>query len=185
MSWIQTHTNLAFDYNDINPDRIRLVDIARALSQQSRFLGHLNSFYSTAEHCYHVSQRAEALARGQGMSAADVLMCARWGHLHDASEAYVGDLPSPLKRLPFMSGYVQLEHDIQAVLKEKYGIVTTPRMEEIVKQADLELCNTERQTLKGPPPADWADLPPSLEVKLYCFSPIQAEKVFLQHWSER
>jgi hypothetical protein len=182
MSWIQTYTGLEFRYDELDLDTICLEDIARALSQQSRFLGHLHNYYSTAEHSYYVSQRAEVLAADRGLSRLGILTCARWGHLHDASEAYVGDLPAPMKQLPFMEGYVRLEKEIQAAIKIKFGIATTPEMEAIVRQADLELCNTERLALLGPPPTAWQPLPPPLDIRLHCFSPIQAERAFLARW---
>jgi hypothetical protein len=65
-----------------NPDDIRIADIAHALSQQYRFAGHTRTFYSVAEHSVRVS-----------------LLCrpddALWGLLHDASEAFLTDVPAP------------------------------------------------------------------------------------------
>lgn len=182
MSWIQTYTNLEFRYDDINPDRICLEDIARALSRQARFLGHTNRVYSGGEHSWHVSKRVEVLAREHGMSDKAVVMCAKWGHLHDASEAYVGNLPAPLKQLPFMEGYVALEKDLQSAIKKKFCIVVTPEMEAFVKHADLELLNTERRHLLGPSPAGWIPLPPPIDIRLYHWNPVQAEQAFLARW---
>jgi hypothetical protein len=184
VSWIQTYTNLEFRYDDINPDCICLEDIARALAAQTRFLGHTSRRYSGAEHSYRVSERAWDLAVERNLSWSDVFMCARWGHLHDSSEAYVGDLPTPLKHLPFMAGYVKLENKILAVIKKKFGIVTTPEIEAIVKQADLELLNTERLQLMGPPPADWIPLPTPLNIRIDCWDMIKAEKIWLGRWED-
>src|SRR4051794_15527189 len=90
--WITTFSRRQFWPLDPHSDEIHIEDIAHSLSQQCRFGGHSRSFYSVAQHSCLVS----ALCK-----ANDAL----WGLLHDASEAYLGDIPRPLKSLPEFEFY--------------------------------------------------------------------------------
>lgn len=86
---IETHTGLFYDYLDPKPEQVCIEDIAHALSNTARFGGHCSRFYSVAEHCCLVRQLViEAGLPHLGLAAL----------LHDAHEAYVGDIPTPLKR---------------------------------------------------------------------------------------
>lgn len=85
---IETYTGRFYDYDDPQPEQIAIEDIAHSLSQVSRFGGHTATFYSVAEHCVLVSRLLETgSARRYQLP----------GLLHDAHEAYLGDLPTPLK----------------------------------------------------------------------------------------
>ena len=84
MSWIQTYTGRKFFPLTDEPGEIDLRDIAHSLALQCRFNGHCRQFYSVAEHSVRVSH---ILPDEE----------AAWGLLHDAAEAYVSDLPRPLK----------------------------------------------------------------------------------------
>lgn len=88
---IETHTGLYVDTQDPQPDTITLEDIAHALSQTCRYGGHCTPYYSVAEHAVFVSRRIER----KGYSTA-AQMCALH---HDDAEAYLGDIPRPLKPL--------------------------------------------------------------------------------------
>lgn len=91
-----------------SPEEIAIDDIARSLAQQCRFLGHTDAHYSIAQHCVLVSEL---------VPARDAL----WGLLHDASEAYLGDLPAPIKREPEMSIYRIAEDRLLACIARKFG----------------------------------------------------------------
>jgi hypothetical protein len=82
--WMQTYTGRQFWPIDPRADEIDIVDIAHALSQQCRFAGHCKSFYSVATHSWHTSNVCNSEN-------------ALWGLLHDAAEAYLVDLPTPIK----------------------------------------------------------------------------------------
>ncbi|MDO4254358.1 MAG: hypothetical protein Q4C81_04310 [Kocuria sp.] len=83
-NWMQTYTGRRFYPLDSRPEDVDVVDVAHALSMQCRYNGHVRLFMSVAEHCVLVSRLVPSEH-------------ALWGLLHDATEAYVGDMVRPLK----------------------------------------------------------------------------------------
>ena len=83
---IETYTGGRFDLLEPDPGDVRLRDIAAGLSHTCRFGGHCRWFYSVAHHSLHVSRELPDEPRLQLL-----------GLLHDAGEAYLGDIPRPLK----------------------------------------------------------------------------------------
>lgn len=108
-----------------DPDTITITYIAHSLSQQCRFGGHLPKPYYVAQHSYCASVMAE-----EGFKF-DALM-------HDAAEAYVLDMPKPIKdRLPY---YKELENDLMQVISKKFGFKwPMPKHLEHVDKKLLEL----------------------------------------------
>lgn len=98
----------------ISPEDIDLVDIANALARQCRFLGHVSGFVSVGEHSLVVSRLLEERGESPLIQAT--------GLLHDASEAYLGDISGPLKRLPAFDGYREVEEHVERVIAAKYGL---------------------------------------------------------------
>lgn len=98
MTWAQTYTDRAFDYDDPQPSSICIEDIAHALSMICRFNGHTDRFYSVAEHSVEVANRIDKLiSRNVYEVHPDI---SKWAILHDAAEAYTGDVVAPLKWFP-------------------------------------------------------------------------------------
>lgn len=96
-------------------------DIAHALSLMPRFAGHSPRFISVAQHSVEVSETC---------APDDAL----WGLLHDASEAYLMDIPSPIKHTPIMAGYRQLEEETMVAICGTFGL--PPNEPPSVRQAD-------------------------------------------------
>ena len=136
-SWIQTFSGLAFYPLDPRPEDIRIEDIAHALALQCRFTGHSRLFYSVAEHSVHVSYLCEP---------EDAL----WGLLHDASEAYLGDVSRPLKRQPAMREYRVAERDAQWAVSLRFGLDTEELEPASVTRADMLLAAIEGRDLLPP-----------------------------------
>lgn len=128
--WAQTVSGRQFWPLDPRPEELDLSDIAHALSMLCRFNGHCREFYSVAEHSVRVS-----------------LECppehARWGLLHDAAEAYIGDMIRPLKRS--MPHYRAAETRIVRAIADRWNLDLP--IPEAVHRADLRLLYTERRDL--------------------------------------
>jgi uncharacterized protein len=94
---------------DENPGPILITDIAHALARLCRWGGHTSEFYSVAEHSVRVSLAC---------APEDAL----WGLLHDASEAYLLDLPRPLKYVAGLEDYRAAEARLQRHIYETFGL---------------------------------------------------------------
>lgn len=104
--FIRTYSGIAINVIDPEPDQIDIRDIAHSLSMQPRFAGHLPRLYSVAQHSIEVSNYVSPENRLAGL-------------LHDAAEAYLLDIPSPIK--PFISNYKQIEGKVMKAIAEKFG----------------------------------------------------------------
>lgn len=132
-AWIQTHTGVRFDLLDTTVDMIRLEDIAIALSRQTRFNGHLRRFYSVAEHSVHVAS----------LLPYEIQM---YGLLHDAAEAYIGDMVKPLKNL--FPEFSAIDDRISALILERFDLAPPDETtKKLVKLADLDMLVTEKEAL--------------------------------------
>lgn len=132
-SWIQTYTGRCFYSLDPRPEDVDILDIGHALSMQCRFSGHTVRHYSVAQHSYilsyHVPER-------------DAL----WGLLHDASEAYLVDLPKPIKANSALGAYYkEIENKIMAAVCERFGLPLEEPAS--VKEADGRMLTTEKRDL--------------------------------------
>lgn len=103
---IRLYTGKYFNPLEPDPDMIDIEDIAHSLSMQCRFGGHTKIFYSVAEHCMNVSLNAPVRHELAGL-------------LHDASEAYLYDIPRPIKRN--LIGYKEMEDRLMVVIAQKFG----------------------------------------------------------------
>lgn len=134
---IQLHSGVVFD--PLHPDfrLINIEDIAHALSNQCRFSGHVTEFYSVAQHSLHVSEAVEAAVPGQQLPAL-------WGLLHDATEAYLQDVPSPLKHALFGDKYRHAEGRLMKAIASRFELGPEP---DVVRRADLHMLVTEVRDL--------------------------------------
>ena len=140
--WIRTVTGRKFYLFDSGPEEIDIEDIAHALSMQCRYNGHVQRFYSVAEHSCYVSG---IVAAEMGNGGYDINI-ARWALLHDAAEAYLGDVSRPLKQQPEMERYRANEKRVQAAVAKKFGL--KGEEPEMVIRADREILGMEVRALK-------------------------------------
>lgn len=160
-----TFTGLRVDPRALEPHQVNIPDIAHSLSLQCRFGGHSREFYSVAQHSVAVSQQVPA----------EFALVAL---LHDASEAYLCDLPRPIKAL--FPSYKVLEHKIQAVVCERFGLEYPFPAE--VKIADTVELLTEANCFLEMPIYDEVLLPRT--ERLISQAPSYAERAFLARYEE-
>lgn len=170
--WIQTFTGIQFWPLDPRPEEIDIRDIAHALSNQCRFCGHVNEFYSVAEHsvrCSFIVPQKDAL----------------WALLHDASEAYLVDLPRPLKQYSQLGRYYR-EAESRVMRAVALHFKLDAHYPEAVRQADNIMLVTEKRDLMKMPPKPWEDngARPLIETIRAPFKPEGAERAFLQRFND-
>lgn len=163
--WITTYTGKKFHFLDPQPEEIDIVDIAHALSLTCRFGGQCREFYSVAEHSIRMAKIVPAEYRLHAL-------------LHDASEAYLPDLPRPMKAgLPKFKSVEQL---ILNSIYDKYITNENGWNKDIIKEADNILLATEARDLMDNT-NDWASLPQPLSDTIYPMSSARAEDEFLKY----
>lgn len=152
--WMQTFSGVAFDLLAPRAEDVKIDDIATALSRIVRFNGHTREPYTVAQHSVHVS---ELLALWGAPFEIQ-----RQGLLHDAPEAYYGDITSPVTRA---IESIAIDHDMPrsplAVLRERVDAAVhealglPPQLAPIVTRADLVILARERRDLMAPCERDW------------------------------
>ncbi|MGN7610944.1 phosphohydrolase [Magnetococcales bacterium HHB-1] len=165
-AWIQTYTGKPFWPLNPRPEDIDILDIAHALSMLCRFNGHCKRFYSVAEHSVHISRIVEPKD-------------APWGLLHDAAEAYLTDMPKPVKQE--ILHYQKIEDRLLSVIAKHFGLSQTIPLD--IKRSDRVMLATEKALLMAPEPAPWNTLPEPLDPGMIkCWSPNEAKTAFLDRF---
>lgn len=164
---ISTYNGEFFDFAKPEDYNFDIETIAHALSHICRYGGHSNWFYSVAEHSVYVSR----------VVPPELALC---GLLHDASEAFVGDMPSPLKAL--CPEYREIEERVQAALAAHYDL-PYPFPSEI-HLADKALYKSEREQITNVADNVWhTDIKPA-SVRIACLSSKKAKNLFLSRFEE-
>lgn len=143
--------------------------MAHGLANVCRFAGHTRQFYSVAQHSYHVSYLVPPEYALEGL-------------LHDAHEAFVGDMPTPLKRL--LPDYAALEHRVEDAVLARFGLARP--LHPSVKAADLRMLATEQRDLLPPHDDEWAllrNVEPCSD-PIHPWPPESARLAFLQRYHE-
>ena len=160
---------------DPDPEQLDAGDIARALANLSRFGGHTRAFYSVAQHSVIVSQLVEE----RGGDAEDAFAAL----MHDATEAYLGDMPHPIKhRSALGTAFREAEQDLERAIRERFRI--KPDVPEI-KRVDRALLATERRFFSGEN-WHWPELEgvEPLDLELTAWLPDEAQRAFTERYEE-
>lgn len=181
-NWLCTNSGIKFDPFCPTPEMIEIADIAHGLAGTFRFGGQSDRWYTVAQHCVAVCGR---------FADVSTTLCL-WGLLHDAAEAYLWDVQRPIKanvyfREPngLLTCFRKIERRILAAVAERFGLPWHGIPAAVVEADDRELARERRELFSERQP-DWPDLP---AVKAYpepivCWTPEQAERAFLERFSE-
>lgn len=170
--WMQTFTGKQFWPIDPRPDEVDIRDIAHALAHQCRYGGHVKRYYSVAEHSVLMCRAAPPPLKKAAL-------------MHDASEAYLIDIPRPVKKS--LSGYAEIEERLMKVIARVFGFAWPLPPE--VKVLDNRILLDEREALMSRAGGDdwFIDADPKAEplgVEIIGLSPIAAEWAFRREYIE-
>ena len=169
--YIETYSGHRIHFGKLTPDDISIIDIAHSLSQICRFTGHTKEFYSVAQHSVLVCDAQNTIAEK------------RAGLLHDATEIYLNDLPSPLKISVDLGDYKKLENEMHDVINKKYNV--NGGMTPNIKKADLQALFTEkRDVLNKPSDWGWGDNIKRFKEIIIPLQPKEAKALFLKRFIE-
>lgn len=166
MTWILTQSGQQFDLLRPTASMIKPVDIAHALSRLCRFNGHTRAHYSVAQHSMIVANLVPAEHQLVAL-------------LHDATEAYIGDMTRPLKAV--MPEYQVIEHQIWLAVCERFNI--QPDLPACVKQADMVALATERRDLMPKHPGTW-DCLRGVQPRKETIVPLSADSASMMFFSQ-
>jgi uncharacterized protein len=168
--FIQVYSGERFWPIDPRPEEIKIEDIAHALSNQCRFSGHSEWHYSVAQHSVLVSAFTK-----------DPLA----GLMHDASEAYLADIPRPIK--PSLPQYLEIEANIMKIIGQKFGF-TVPISPDVIAIDNAMLWIEKEQIMK--PGLNWfqdktVEIPEEMKkLQIRKWSPQEAETIFLHTFEQ-
>jgi uncharacterized protein len=167
--WKQTFSGKQVDFINPDPEQLCIEDIAHALAHTCRYTGHTQYFYSTAEHSIIL---VNYIWSNLGYSKQDQFTML----MHDAAEAFLGDISSPLKAL--LPDYKKIEKNFEKVLANKFGFEYP--LPDRLKQLDKRIILDEVKYLFAESVGNWEhdDYEP-LNVEIAGLSPDQAKRKFL------
>jgi hypothetical protein len=132
---------------------------------QCRYAGHSRKFYSIAEHACHIHDKAPKELKQQAL-------------LHDASEAYLVDIPRPVK--PYITGYYDIEDKIMKVIGTKFGFAWP--MHPIVKELDFGILLDEKNAIMNPSEQDWNIVGTGIGATIHCWTALEAKEQFMERF---
>lgn len=150
VGWIRTFTGKRVTPLDMKPEMVNIRDIAHALARICRYGGHVAGFVSVGLHSIEV---AHMVAEDHPELALEAL-------LHDAAEAYLGDLVRPLKKHPLLRDvYLAAEQRAETAISEVFGLRYP--FPEIISICDDQRLTWEMENIRDAP--HWTEQPRKVE----------------------
>lgn len=183
--WIQTFSGHKFYPLDPNPGLIDLEDLAHGLAHECRYGNHSNKFYSVADHSWMMSKYLFTVERYPD-SVHDLQNLKLYALLHDSAEAYLCDIPRPVKHRPEMLFYREAEDRLLDMILDKFGIERSAEIDGLIKTADRDMLCHELadRNVRKPVHEDYEIRPTTemLECGMHCFSPVTMKSIWFEEF---
>ena len=204
-SFIKLHSGKRFYYDDVMTNEVDIEDVACGLAHACRYngqLGIIDDYYSVAEHSVHVSMKVEQELRDwdevKAVPEDTIRLWSLCGLLHDASEAFMGDMVSPLKKLDTF--YKKKEAEVEALMARRFN--TPFPFPRIIKEVDMKMFACEYpqvfpndaekiapfDIITIPHDGTWDDVTanphPYPELELHFYGPRRAYTFFMKRFKE-
>lgn len=168
LGWLETYNQNFFFYLEKNPENIDIIDIAHGLSNICRFTGQVKEFYSVAQHSCIICDYAPEHLKLIGL-------------LHDGAEAYISDIPRPVKGL--IPQIKDLEITIQMQIAERFKLIFPYSSQ--IEILDSQLMLTEADQLFNHK-ISWSveGLDPLDVIIEECWTPPKAKEEFLKRFKD-
>lgn len=150
-AWSQSYSGERYWIMDPLPEEVHLVDIVIGLSNAARYRGQTKFFYPVLQHSVLVSQASQALALKRGWTKDNAWTAGYQGLLHDAPEAFLGDVARPLKRMRAMKEYCRVEALWETAIYEKFKVLPTRESSALVHEVDHRIVLDEIQVVMKDP----------------------------------
>lgn len=153
-NWITTYTGRKVDIFHLTEEDIDINDIAHSLALQCRFVGHCLIPYSVAEHCIMVADVVgKELAQNYTGTVEAANRTCLTALLHDAAEAYIGDMSRYFKHHPALKFIMELEQQILGTIGRKFNLSGADW--QLIKKADSIVLATEAELLMADSGKGW------------------------------
>lgn len=173
-AFMSVYTGGKFYPLDPRPEEIHIEDIAHALSHQNRFNGHLRWPYTVAQHSVLCAKQARLRGESEEVQL--------YALLHDAAEAYIGDVIRPVKY--YLEKYKEVEDKIMKTVARKYGFSMNKKNTAIIKTIDNLMCSAEKRDLH-PTKIEWPDMPdPYVIARITPWDHSYAKGQFMRYFNE-
>ena len=177
---LETVTGKTIDVNDPRPEDINIDDIAWSLSRKPRFCGHTITEipYNVAQHSIFVAKELERMVfhpeeypeieKEIGIirdrlteNPDEIKKLCFLGLLHDGSEAYTGDVPSPVKRIPELYPiFKRIEEELMFAIYLHFNVAAPDHAQEVlIKHADKISQKIEAHAFMQSRGSDWPNMP--------------------------
>lgn len=175
--WLNTYSGIQFSIFGPTMEMFDVRDVAHGLSNMNRFNGHTEEPYSVAQHCVvmHDYLKARAPAYNDQYAKKTVLGWAPEALFHDGSEAYIGDVVSPLKKS--LKEYKPIEERVEEMMAKAFGL-TFP-WPALIKETDMGMLATEARDLFKGQRAMWTNMPEPFDFEIVPWGHKKAEAEFL------
>ncbi len=202
-SWITTHSGRMFWPLNPKPSHVLLEDIVHALSNSCRFNGHTGVHYSVLQHSCHVADLVGDSMKEKKRASNNVLYTSPLSVpsatltalFHDAGEAYLPDIASPIKSRfyvtitepstgePTIQRFSDIENRILFVISEALSLpLRFDRFEHFVTKADTQMLAAELTQLMNRDPRECGIETPAAEIEIIPWSPARAVEEFMNRY---